>query len=334
MIKIIFHSKDGLEEQINHFTSNNVTRFVPDLRSDYKPNSEHPEVNIHGFRFGGKQHSEDSYRIMCIGGSTTWGDGAPDSTDTYPAQLEIYLKSKGYDVNVINAGVPYHTSLDALMRFITKGIYYKPDMLLIHTGLNDNGPVQSPYNYEADYSHWREVGFSEDRLFKNLWHDFPFSFTRLFFIYAFDFELDNSLSHQTSNVAVEYLAKSKINKKRTAGLENYFSSIIAIAKANNIIPITIKANNDQYRANSYVMKNFINENHDYAITRENQATLLNNSIMDSISKINNVKIIPFDKFQASSDKFWLDHCHLDKSGIREKAIFIGDFLIKEYLVHL
>lgn len=330
LIEYIFFSKKGLKEQIKHYTSDNESLFIPDLRSDYKPNSQHKDINAHGFRFGGKLRSKNSYRIMCIGGSTTWGDGAPDSIDTYPAQLEIYLQSKGFDVNVINAGVPYHTSLDALMRFITKGIYFKPDMLLINTGLNDNGPLQSPYNYKPDYSHWREVGFNEDRIFKNLWHDFPFSFPRLIFIYAFDFKLDNTMSHQTSSVAVEYLAKSKINRKKTVGLKNYFLSIIAIAKANNIIPVAIKANNDQSRAKSYVMKNINDENRNYAIERESKSTLLNNSIMDSISKVNNVKIIPFDKFQASSDEYWIDHCHLNKNGIREKAKFIGDFLIKEY----
>lgn len=330
LIKIIFYAKDGLENQINHYISNDISLFVPDLRSDYKPNSEHEEINIHGFRFGGKPRGKDSYRIMCIGGSTTWGDGAPDSIYTYPAQLEIYLKSKGYNVNVINAGVPYHTSLDALMRFITKGIFYRPDMLLIHTGLNDNGPVQSPYDYKPDYSHWREVGFNEDRIFKNLWHDFPFSFARLFFIYAFDFELDNTLSHQTSSVPIEFVAVSEINEKRTDGLKNYFSSIIALAKANKITPVTILINNDHNRTNSYAKRVIVNEKLSYAIERDRKSTLLHNSIMDSISKVNDVKIIPFHEFQPSTKNHWLDHCHLNEDGIKEKARFIGDFLIKEY----
>ena len=331
LIKIIFHAKVGLEEQINHYTSDNVSLMVPDLRSDYKPNSEHEEINIHGFRFGGKPHSKDSYRIMCIGGSTTWGDGAPDSIYTYPAQLEIYLNSKGYNVNVINAGVPYHTSLDVLMRFVTKGIYYRPDMLLIHTGLNDCGPVLSPYDYKPDYTHWRDVGFSEDRLFKNLWHDFPFSFARLFFIYAFDFELDNTLSHQTSYGLTELLANSEINYNRVGGLKNYFSSIMTIAQANKITPVTILINDDHERTNSYTKKVLDSEKKiNYGIERTRKCVTLNNSIMDSISKVNNVKIIPFNKFEPSTKDHWLDHCHLNADGIKEKARFIGDFLIKEY----
>ena len=41
---------------------------------------------------------------------------------------------------------PYHTSLDVLMRLITKGVFYNPDLLLIHTGINDVGPLTSPRN--------------------------------------------------------------------------------------------------------------------------------------------------------------------------------------------
>ena len=52
--------------------------------------------------------------------------------------------------------------------------------------------------------------------------------------------------------------------------------------------------------------------------------------MDSISKVNDVKIVPFNEFQPSSNNYWLDHCHLNKEGIKEKAKFVGNFLIKEY----
>ena len=94
----------------------------------------------------------------------------------------MYLISKGYNVEVINSGVPYHTSLDALMRLITKGVFYNPDLLLIHTGINDIGPLTSPKKYKNDYTHWRKVGFRSNNIFKKLWDDFPSSFFRLFLL--------------------------------------------------------------------------------------------------------------------------------------------------------
>ena len=159
-----------------------IARYVPDLRTDYSPNVNHPSVNKHGFRYGGGQNETNALRIMCIGGSTTWSTGVLDSEPCYPQALEMYLISKGYNVEVINSGVPYHTSLDALMRLITKWVFYNPDLLLIHTGINDIGPLTSPKKYKNDYTHWRKVGFRSNNIFKKLWDDFPSSFFRLFIL--------------------------------------------------------------------------------------------------------------------------------------------------------
>ena len=328
-IKILTNTNEKLQRDINYFLSDSSPRFVPDLRSDYKPNKHHPNINKFGYRSGGRQYTKDSFRIMCVGGSTTWGDGTKDSSNTYPAQLELFLKSKGYNVNVINAGVPYHTSLDVLMRFITKGLFFKPNMLLIHTGLNDNGPVQSPFAYKPDYSHWRKVRVNNRNLYKKLWYEFPFSIPRLFFILYFNFDSQNTVSQQTSNVREELIAKTPTNQGRTEGFKNYFSTILAIAKANNITPFTVKINNDHSRKNSFAKRYFQGENLEHAIKRDKKITQLHNSIMDSISTANGVKVIPFNEFQPSSQSYWYDNCHLTEAGIREKAIFIGEYLIRE-----
>jgi hypothetical protein len=44
-----------------------------------------------------------SYRVLCVGGSVTNGGALMDQKDTYPYQLEAILKSKGQDVQVLNA---------------------------------------------------------------------------------------------------------------------------------------------------------------------------------------------------------------------------------------
>lgn len=47
----------------------------------------------------------DVIRIVAIGDSVTHGWGV-SRAESYPAQLEAYLRAKGHDVEVINAGVP------------------------------------------------------------------------------------------------------------------------------------------------------------------------------------------------------------------------------------
>ena len=84
--------------------------------------------------------------------------------------------------------------------------------------------------------------------------------------------------------------------------KKYFSGIINIAKANNIKPITILANNDQRRDGSFAKQFSKKENIEYAINRSNNAQYLLNTVMDSISVYEGVDIIPFNEFKPSKLK--------------------------------
>ncbi len=59
-------------------------------------------------------HAETT-RIVAIGASNTSGY-AVGASNAYPAVLERLLKAKGYDVNVVNAGVTAETSAGTLSR--------------------------------------------------------------------------------------------------------------------------------------------------------------------------------------------------------------------------
>ena len=59
--------------------------------------------------------SADTVRIVAIGASNTTGEAVGMSA-AWPAQLEAMLKAKGYDVNVVNAGVSGETSSQTLGR--------------------------------------------------------------------------------------------------------------------------------------------------------------------------------------------------------------------------
>lgn len=57
-------------------------------------------------------------------------------------------------MEVINAGLPWGTSAELLTHYHFKFHYYRPDWVVIHTGLNDAQAFDSPY-YQPDYDHWR-----------------------------------------------------------------------------------------------------------------------------------------------------------------------------------
>jgi len=130
------------------------------------PNYAHP-VN-------GPQHNADGYRgkavtlerrpgvlrVLCLGGSTTYGWTVPYPNQTYPAVLEELLRTKlpaGYTaVEVINGGLPYGTSAEILTHYHFKYHYYRPDIVIINEGGNDAQGYTMPY-YHPDNSNWRQA---------------------------------------------------------------------------------------------------------------------------------------------------------------------------------
>lgn len=117
--------------------------------------------NREGFR--GKtiplQRTQGVLRVLCLGGSTTYGTGVEDPAEAYPAQLEQILNETKPNhvarVEVINGGLEYATTAELLAHYHFKYHYYRPNLVIINTGGNDALPP-SFSNYHPDYSHWRQ----------------------------------------------------------------------------------------------------------------------------------------------------------------------------------
>lgn len=95
------------------------------------------------------------YRVVCIGGSTTYGDGVEDHRQAFPAQLERQLQGAGHGgVEVVNAGVPGYSSLESLSNLQLRVLELEPDLVLVHHGVNDARPrfVWPPDAYRPDQS--------------------------------------------------------------------------------------------------------------------------------------------------------------------------------------
>jgi acyl-CoA thioesterase-1 len=73
--------------------------------------------------------------IVAMGDSLTEGWGVEEGL-AYPARLEARLRSEGYDVRVINAGVSGETSSGARSR-VEWVLTLQPDVVILETGAND-----------------------------------------------------------------------------------------------------------------------------------------------------------------------------------------------------
>lgn len=124
---------------------------------------------------GGLQHNSQGYRgkavdlrrtpgvvrVLCLGGSTTYGWGTPHAEDAYPAWLERILAQdlpQGFrGIEVINAGIPFGTTAEILTHYHFKFHYYRPDIVVINPGGNDAESMVNYDYYHPDYSHYRRA---------------------------------------------------------------------------------------------------------------------------------------------------------------------------------
>lgn len=81
---------------------------------------------------------EGVFRIVAIGGSTTYSAGVEDYRLSYPYLLQEKLRAEGYtEVEVINAGVFSYSSLENLMNFQIRVLELDPDMVIVYEGVNE-----------------------------------------------------------------------------------------------------------------------------------------------------------------------------------------------------
>lgn len=106
------------------------------------------------------QRSPHKKRLLFLGGSTTYGLGVSNPQESYPAQVKAILEAPGpaaaSEIEVINGGLEYGTSAELLTHYHFKYRYYRPDVVIVNTGGNDAFAYHQAPHYHPDYSHWRQ----------------------------------------------------------------------------------------------------------------------------------------------------------------------------------
>ena len=103
-----------------------------------------------------------TFRVACLGGSTTFGVGASDDEHTWPAILQTLLQGalppgSPYDrVEVINAGVAGYTIIESFANLKLRVLPLQPDLVVDYDGINDSR-VLGLSTFRPDYSHVRRI---------------------------------------------------------------------------------------------------------------------------------------------------------------------------------
>ena len=108
-----------------------------------KPVQHYPTININSYGFRGPEINpekpEDTFRILVVGGSTTFGHGSQSDDTTIPGFLQKKFNEIeiGMNIEIINAGVPSADSARESHYIKNELLKFDPDLFIIYDGTND-----------------------------------------------------------------------------------------------------------------------------------------------------------------------------------------------------
>lgn len=325
-------------------------RFIPHhylpyvLNPLYKQNGN--RHNALGFR--GEETTvakpEGVYRILAIGGSTTYGSGVSRYDKSYPYRLEQYLHAQGYtNIEVINAGVPGATSYESLLNLQFRVLEVDPDLIIIYHATNDAHArlIAPPSAYRADNSGYRAPVTSN--VFMPSIFEYS-TFLRIIGIQLGIIDTHNSLekiqaryaetsvtdaffdlweSSIATNAFDEFSVMELIEANPPIYFEQNLKSMIGIA---NIHDIDVMLTTWAYSPD------FISE----ARSASDEYILMyqqHNDLIRSIAKETDVYFYDFVLDMPTDAKYFTDGRHMSQNGNERRGKLFGDFIIKNILAN-
>jgi lysophospholipase L1-like esterase len=94
-----------------------------------------------------------TFRIVVLGGSTTYGEFISSDDETFPAQMQSSLRQfPGHEnVEVVNAGVPGYTSWESIAHLAYRLVDLSPDLVIAYEGVNDvHARLVHPRSFRGD----------------------------------------------------------------------------------------------------------------------------------------------------------------------------------------
>ncbi len=186
---------------------------------------------------------EGRFRIVCLGGSSTYGYTTTNDEATYPVRLEQNLR-KGrpdLDLEVINCGAPGFTSFESMSLLASRAIALEPDVVIVYHGLNDaqgslyRSKAKPEAPVQVDNTHYRNnwVVSSPSALERGLTRSRAYMVLRRYFTdYALRQKQLNAalvVDHDPSNKKM--FANPNPSAVGFANFERNLRSIVGIAEA-------------------------------------------------------------------------------------------------------
>ena len=321
--------------------------YVP--APNYTDNQGIMQHNEDGYR--GKwvplQRSQGKPRILFLGGSTTYGSAIKDPAKTYPAQIRDLLKNQRpegvEDIEVINAGLTWGTSAELLTHYQFKYRYYRPDLVVIHTGLNDAQANVSGF-YHPDYSHWRHqmlnLGPLRPRA-KWLMYSHTASLIILNLFYNEIIDGNHFVSYRPPLIQWNGKVRSPKVKQAVIGgptVPAWYDTVKydplapqkipdgELAFSNNLRTLVREIQHDGAKILFVLARPNPNPNpHGYFSVEMLEQIYRHEHLMKQMSSEYQFPVAPFPAGVVSKEN-WVDDCHITGEGASEKAVHILPYI--------
>jgi len=274
------------------------------------------------------------FRILALGGSTTWGYLLDDPDDTWPSQLEQMLNdalSENSDIDrieVINGGLNYGTSAELLLHYFFRDRYLEPDIVILHTGGND-AKLLLFHDYDPDYSFFRP-GWTADIHELRTGEGFLIRHSNIIKLF-YAFWLNDSvalpyINKQSKSFDLRpqyYVQNAKANEP--VGFERNLDLLIRNIISDGAQPVLfpyVTVSNEQFDALSAESAKRV------AFTRKIREGLVialakDDEVMGHLSLEYQIPLISLSPEKIPTEYF-LDDAHLSKDGEAIKARFVAN----------
>ena len=274
---------------------------------------------------------DNVFRIVALGGSTTYGSNVPSYTQTYPHLLEKKLqKEYGYsNVEVINAGIGGHNSWESLINFQFRVLDLDPDMVILYHGANDvHARLVDPQYYRGDNSGRRKAWTEPDQpfFFKSALVRYAstkitgYTLAPAIGRYVFASTTTSPLIDDLHNDILGGTPSEVLEANPPVYSERNYESIIAIAQKHDIaIFLATWASNedlDDYASTPHYLQGFVEHN----------------AMVRAVGQRSAVPVLDFYVSMPRDKQYWSDGRHLTAKGNEIKAALFAEFIHEEGLI--
>ncbi|HET6598293.1 MAG TPA: SGNH/GDSL hydrolase family protein [Anaerolineales bacterium] len=269
------------------------------------------------------------YRIVALGGSSTYDVSIKDNQKTFTAQLEKLLKDEyGYqNVQVINAGVPGYNSWEILANLEFRVLDLDPDLVIIYENTNDvHARLVLPAAYQSDDLGRRQAWQVPDVA---LWEH-----SALLRILSRSLNITRQVSVDDFASAPTYVSwpfESRLEefdldpaeilrKNPPVYFRRNLENMIAVAKEHDV-----KILFSTWAYSPYL--------HDYASEDYYQEGFReNNDVVREVASSHAIPLFDFVEVMPKDAKYWADGRHVNEAGALVKARLFAEFVDAQGLI--